>query len=103
MLRHWPVSRPLAVDGPGDIKPNYSYFPFTQTIADIAGGIQANVIIILGILFIIGVVAVVAAKSAGSQKMQSVGWGVVVGDVVAMMLVGSVWAIVTWGSNQQIM
>lgn len=100
LLKNWPKPNILAVTGPTDITPDYEFFPTTDLLAQIGGGLQASAIILVGIAFIIGVVTIAFSKAAGSHKMQSVGWVVVIICVICAALIGSTWNIIDWGNHQ---
>lgn len=91
-----------AVNGPGDVSPDYGYFPFMGTLVNIANGVSGAVIVVLVILAVIGVVLIVAGKLGSSNVAQRVGWGILVVCVVAAAIAANAGGIINWGTQQKL-
>lgn len=87
---------------PTDITPDYSYFPWTQTLVNIVGGIQANVIIICVAMLIIGAAMVGAGKLQGNKMVASIGWGVLVTMIIVVAIAASAPQIIDWATQQTV-
>lgn len=92
----------LAINGPGDIKPDYGYFPWTDTLADIAGGVSANVVIIVVICALVGVGGLLAGKLSSSNMMSKIGWGVLITSLVCIVLAVNAGQIADWATQQTV-
>lgn len=83
------------------MKPDYGYFPWNETIITIVQAMQGSALYILAGVF----VAAVACVSIGhfflkSRLMQTVGWGVVITTVICSALIASAGGFIDWGSQQ---
>ncbi|MEK0217090.1 hypothetical protein [Bifidobacterium mongoliense] len=85
--------------GPGDIKPDYGYFPWNDSLKQIAQGLQGTAIWILVILFIAGVVGWLGGKFGGSGAMQKLGWGILIFCALGAALVAGAGAIIGWSTG----
>lgn len=96
-----PAAR-LVAEGPSDIKPDYSYFPFMNQLIKIASGIQGAAIYVLVILVILGAVGVIMGKLGSSNMAQRIGWGMVVMALIGAAVVASAGGLVLWATNQKL-
>ncbi|WP_018142443.1 hypothetical protein [Alloscardovia criceti] len=89
-------------EGPTDIKPDYTYFPFMSQLIKIASGISGAAIYILVICFILGVVGVIMGKLGSSNMAQRIGWGMLIAALIGAALVASAGGLIMWATDQQL-
>lgn len=92
----------ILAEGPGDIKPDYSYFPFMPRLNSLASGVAGVVVTVLVILLIVGILGVIVGKLGSSNTAQRIGWGVAVACLIAAAIVGSAGGLIVWATNQQL-
>jgi len=83
--------------------PDFGYFPFMDTLYQIAQGIQGAALVILVVLIVVAAVSWVAGRATSSQTMQRVSVGALITCGVGAMLVGASWAFVRWAGNQDVL
>jgi hypothetical protein len=86
----------ILADGPSDIKPDYSFFPWNNTLRSIAEGLQGTAIWILVIFLIVGVLGWLGGHFAGSGGMQKIGWGVLIACIMGAILVAGAGSLIGW-------
>lgn len=84
-----------------EMKPDYGYFPWNETIINIVQGMQGTALYVMVGVFVLAVACVAVGHFfLKSRLMQTVGWGVVIVTVVCAALIASAGGFIDWGSQQ---
>lgn len=86
----------LVAGGPKDMKPDFSYLPFTSTITSIVQGMMGLGIIIAVGALIVGAILYAAGKASGAQGMSHASVGGMVVAVIVGAVIASAGALIGW-------
>lgn len=89
----------LAKGGPADVKPDYSYFPFMDTLRDIASGFMGMALIICVILLIAAAILFGASKLTSSPAASRVTGIVFIVCLVLAAVIAGAGGLISWATG----
>lgn len=84
---------------PSDLKPDYDYLPFNDTLSQIGSGIIGTVVIVMVILFAVGCVMVAVGKMGDRGGMTKIGIGFIVFSLAIVALVANSGQLTEWATT----
>lgn len=84
-----------------EIKPDYGFFPWNETIISVVQGVQGSALYILVGVFVVSAVCIAVGHFfLKSKLMQTIGWGVLISTVIIAALISQAGGFIDWGSRQ---
>lgn len=85
--------------GPGDMKPNYSYLPFTSTLRNLVQGMQGVGVILAVLALVIGAICYAMSKASGSQGGAHASVTGMVIAVLAGAIIAGAGTLIAWATG----
>lgn len=90
--------KPLA-DGTGDIRPNWGFFPFMDTLKSIVSGTEAVMLLVCVVAVLLATGGWILGKVSQNSGLARISGFVIVAAVIAAVIVASAGPLVDWAST----